>query len=333
MIRSKYNDVGRNVGQQQSGLPSDLHTKGNSGVIKTKQENNKAGALNSYIDPELHRLITEWREKKTRDDYQPYSEEELREFGELWKVGVLSRQPEYLRTKEEIHEGLKELEELYTTLIRVSDNFYELAWIRRSPDFWDHIWLTFHLAGATVEEVWEIVHHKWPKLLEEGKFFGLHEIEKLREFIGSSNTILLQCDYLLGEFEFKRERQSLSALPNFWLSYMKLDSYGLDNRHQAGGVFSTPAGDPDWQCDDATYDSGIWSNKDDVSGDKYGMRCDPSDDVGFPLYRDPLEVVEFNTGKFWAGHQTIYSDRDYGLYDMDGHKTAQCYGEQVPSPI
>ncbi|KAI3337207.1 hypothetical protein HD806DRAFT_528779 [Xylariaceae sp. AK1471] len=115
------------------------------------------------------------------------------------------------------------------------------------------------------------------------------------------------------------------SLPNFWLTYMKLDSYDPHYRHQAGGVLTTPTGDPSWQCDEATYDSGIWPNKDDVSGDKIGMRCEPSTDVGFPLYRDPLDVVEFNTGKFWAGHQTIYSDRGYGLYDLMDRKTAQCY--------
>ncbi|KAI0430328.1 hypothetical protein F5Y09DRAFT_341746 [Xylaria sp. FL1042] len=113
--------------------------------------------------------------------------------------------------------------------------------------------------------------------------------------------------------------------PNFWLTYMKLDSSGPHYRHQEGGVFTTPSGLPSWQCDDATYNSAIWPNRDDVSGAKVGMRCDPSDDVGFPLYRDPLEVVEFNTGDFWAGHQTIYSDRDYGLYDTHNQMTAQCY--------
>nr|KAI0907043.1 hypothetical protein F4823DRAFT_565175 [Ustulina deusta] len=126
---------------------------------------------------------------------------------------------------------------------------------------------------------------------------------------------------------------SLSQPANFWLTYMKFDSYDPHYRHQAGGVFTTPSGVPSWQCDDATYGLGIWPNRDDVSGIKLGMRCDPSDDVGFPLYRDPLEVVEFNTGKFWAGHQTIYSDRDYGLYNLQDQKTAQCYGERVTFPI
>ncbi|KAI0879180.1 hypothetical protein GGS24DRAFT_513904 [Hypoxylon argillaceum] len=147
----------------------------------------------------------------------------------------------------------------------------------------------------------------------------------------------------------------LSQLPNFWLAYMKLDSYDPEYRHQSGGVFTVSSGDPSWECDDETYNSGIWPNRDDVSGNKVGMRCDPSNDVGFPLYRDPLEVVEFNTGKFWAGHQStsfatilstkverkgdhvgikahsfdiyiaIYSDRDYSMYDLEDHKTAQCY--------
>ncbi|KAK5629535.1 hypothetical protein RRF57_005250 [Xylaria bambusicola] len=99
---------------------------------------------------------------------------------------------------------------------------------------------------------------------------------------------------------------SLSQPSSFWLTYMKFDSYDPQYRHQAGGVFTTPQGPPSWQCDEATYDSGIWPDRDDVSGDKLGIRFDPSDDVGFPLYRDPLEVIEFNTGKFWAGHQSTY---------------------------
>ncbi|TGJ83947.1 hypothetical protein E0Z10_g4790 [Xylaria hypoxylon] len=97
---------------------------------------------------------------------------------------------------------------------------------------------------------------------------------------------------------------SRSQPPTFWLTYMKLDSYDPHYRHQAGGVFTTPSGVPTWQCDDATYNAGIWPNRDDVSGNKLGTRFDPSEDVGFPMYRDPLEVVEFNTGKFWAGHQS-----------------------------
>ncbi|KAI1367026.1 hypothetical protein F5Y08DRAFT_350369 [Xylaria arbuscula] len=120
-------------------------------------------------------------------------------------------------------------------------------------------------------------------------------------------------------------RPGRSQPPTFWLTYMRFDSYDPQYRHQAGGTFTTPTGAPSWECDKETYDSGIWPDRDDVSGDKLGIRYDPDTDVGFPLYRDPLEVVEFNTGKFWAGHQTIYSDRDYGLYDLQNRKTAQCY--------
>ncbi|KAI8628727.1 hypothetical protein F5Y19DRAFT_476275 [Xylariaceae sp. FL1651] len=95
------------------------------------------------------------------------------------------------------------------------------------------------------------------------------------------------------------------ALQDFWLSYFKLDTYdSSDDRHQEGGVFTTPAGDPKFGCDDDTYNLVVYQNSGDVSGGKLGMRCAPGDDVGFPLYRDPLEVVEFNTGDFWAGHQS-----------------------------
>ncbi|KAI1172183.1 hypothetical protein F4777DRAFT_601822 [Nemania sp. FL0916] len=119
-------------------------------------------------------------------------------------------------------------------------------------------------------------------------------------------------------------------LQNFWLSYIKYDSSDPEERHVSGGIITAGDAPPDWQlCDGASYDVELWPNRDDVSGGKVGMRCDPPDNVGFPLYRDPLFVTEFNTGKFWAGHQTIYIDRGYQMYDTEGRRTAQCYGERT----
>ncbi|KAF2970980.1 hypothetical protein GQX73_g2541 [Xylaria multiplex] len=89
---------------------------------------------------------------------------------------------------------------------RIVDKFYELAWIRNSQDYWNHIWLTLHLAGATVEDVWEIVNSKWPKLLKEAKPFGPKELEKLQKFTESSEEIIHQLDSVLCDFDFKKER-------------------------------------------------------------------------------------------------------------------------------
>ncbi|KAI1125045.1 hypothetical protein F5Y10DRAFT_284547 [Nemania abortiva] len=158
------------------------------------------------IDLELHRLIAEWRVSRTREDYKPYSEQELRRFGELWKVGELPQKPRYALSTEEIHEGLRELEALHKTLSKITDKFYELAWTRRrSPAYWNHLWLTFHLAGATVEEVWDIIRNRWPILVKEMESFSSNEVEKLWEFVETSNNILVQCDSILADFDFERE--------------------------------------------------------------------------------------------------------------------------------
>ncbi len=179
-------------------LPAKDDIKG----TETQRENDEQERPSPLIDSELHRLITEWRISKTREDYNPYSEEELRKFGEQWRVGI----PKYAPTEREVSEKLRELEVIYTNLSRIIDKFYELAWTRNSQDYWNHIWLTLHLAGATIEEVWEIIHDMWPKLLKEMTPFGPKEVEKLREFIETSGDIILQCDSVLCDFDFDKER-------------------------------------------------------------------------------------------------------------------------------
>ncbi|KAI8628728.1 hypothetical protein F5Y19DRAFT_485533 [Xylariaceae sp. FL1651] len=118
------------------------------------QEPDSLEKYNPLIDKDLHKLVTEWRRKKLEEDYEPYSED-LRRFGTQWSV----RMPQkggYMPTQHEINGKVQELETLHDEISRVIDRFYELSWTRRFPDYWDHVWLTSHLAGATIEEVWEI---------------------------------------------------------------------------------------------------------------------------------------------------------------------------------
>ncbi|KAI1421681.1 hypothetical protein F5Y12DRAFT_688923 [Xylaria sp. FL1777] len=183
-----------------SGSPAKNGIKGKE--PEPERENDEEEQLSPLIDPEFHRLITEWRLNKTREDYKPYSEVELRRFGEQWKIGI----PKYAPTEREVREKLKELEVIYANLSRIIDKFYELAWTRKSQDYWNHIWLTLHLAGATVEDVWEITRNKWPRLLKEIRPFGPKEVEKLRNFIEISGAVILQCDSVLCDFDFEKER-------------------------------------------------------------------------------------------------------------------------------
>ncbi|KAI3337208.1 hypothetical protein HD806DRAFT_518130 [Xylariaceae sp. AK1471] len=198
------------VGEQQSHpIPSASNHPivENSEPVGAEYKNDKQEKYNPLVDPELHRLITEWRIRRTQKDYKPYSEEELRRLGAQWKVGVVPPQKaEHVPSDDEIHRRLQELETIYKNLNKITDKFYELAWTRRTPDCWDHIWLTLHLAGATVEEVWEITGRKWPKVLKERGSLGPREEEKLRKFIETSRRVLLQCDSVLRDFDPERER-------------------------------------------------------------------------------------------------------------------------------
>ncbi|KAI0166161.1 hypothetical protein GGR57DRAFT_496434 [Xylariaceae sp. FL1272] len=106
------------------------------------------------------------------------------------------------------------------------------------------------------------------------------------------------------------------ALQEFWQS-------DAQERRQEGGTITTISPASFFKCDDDTWKTVIWHISTDVSHEHYGMRVDPNKDVGPPLYRDNLNQVELNTNTF-VGHQTVYADRNFGLYTTDGRKDAQC---------
>ncbi|KAI1102099.1 hypothetical protein F4804DRAFT_334618 [Jackrogersella minutella] len=113
------------------------------------------------------------------------------------------------------------------------------------------------------------------------------------------------------------------AVADFWLTYMNKLMQGpivLSDGLGEGGVFLK---DPVVTCSDVSI--GIWSNSGDVSGSKTGMRTVPGNPVRAPLYRDPLDIVEFNTGDAKPGHHTIYKDRNYAMVDVSGKVTGQCH--------
>ncbi|KAI2625623.1 hypothetical protein GGR54DRAFT_654015 [Hypoxylon sp. NC1633] len=113
-----------------------------------------------------------------------------------------------------------------------------------------------------------------------------------------------------------------AVVADFWLNYILRITVKDDNIYRGvGGAF---VNDPRINCQSGDIALRIWDNSADVSHDE-GMRTVPGDDVGKPLFRDPLEIVEFNTLDAKPGHHTIYQDRGYGMYDVHNKKTGQCY--------
>ncbi|KAI1761626.1 hypothetical protein GGR53DRAFT_19242 [Hypoxylon sp. FL1150] len=109
---------------------------------------------------------------------------------------------------------------------------------------------------------------------------------------------------------------------DFWVHYVsRIDVMPYASPTQAGVAFTH---NPDITCDSARGPT-VWPNVGDASGRHPGVRCDPGDDVGFPLYRDPLNVVEFNTPGELPGHHTIYKARGYAMVDLEDKKSGQCY--------
>lgn len=138
-----------------------------------------------------------------------------------------------------------------------------------------------------------------------------------------------------------------AAVADFWLSYLqRIDDMGRAVDSQSGGTFVK---DPQINCDDDVLGLKIWQNVGDASADHPGMRTVPGDNVGPPFYRDPLDIVEFNTLSDKPGHQSkcpmrhfptpyqttyancfnfnlaIYKNRGYAMVAVDGTKTGQCY--------
>ncbi|KAI2463464.1 hypothetical protein F4781DRAFT_426332 [Annulohypoxylon bovei var. microspora] len=120
------------------------------------------------------------------------------------------------------------------------------------------------------------------------------------------------------------------AIADFWLTYMSRDVPGapkLVGGTNQGGVFLKT---PEVSCEESLRQT-IYSDSDDVSGNHIGMRTVPGKPAQPPLYRDPLDIVEFNTGGGNPGHHTIYKDRGYAMFGVDGQKTGQCHENRTHS--
>ncbi|KAI0154441.1 hypothetical protein GGR57DRAFT_512373 [Xylariaceae sp. FL1272] len=125
----------------------------------------------------------------------------------------------------------------------------------------------------------------------------------------------------------------VTALQEFWLSFVHRVIYDFrsfefqNHTHNEaysaewGGAITTTDPTVLFNCNnEAVWTTAIWPQKDDVSGKKYGMRFKPNDD---PFGEGPIDVVELNTDTF-VGHQTVYADRNYDLYTLDGRVDAHC---------
>ncbi|KAI1389573.1 uncharacterized protein F4822DRAFT_205257 [Hypoxylon trugodes] len=109
------------------------------------------------------------------------------------------------------------------------------------------------------------------------------------------------------------------ALADFWLNYFNKPAVNDFEQGTAGGIF---VANPQITCDNI-FGITVFFNSGDVSK-TIGMRTVPGNDVGAPLFRDPLDIVEFNTGDQGPGHHTIYADRGYAMVDPSGTVTGHC---------
>ncbi|KAI1416096.1 hypothetical protein F5Y13DRAFT_186346 [Hypoxylon sp. FL1857] len=116
------------------------------------------------------------------------------------------------------------------------------------------------------------------------------------------------------------------VIADFWLVYLNYNKLGgpliAGPNYAEGGAFLKSPELNNCNVNIGPYN--IWGNTDDVSGDKTGMRTVPGKTVPPPMYRDPLDIVEFNTGNQKPGHHTIYKDRNYTMVDVNGKVTGQC---------
>ncbi|KAI1269714.1 hypothetical protein F5Y18DRAFT_437541 [Xylariaceae sp. FL1019] len=114
----------------------------------------------------------------------------------------------------------------------------------------------------------------------------------------------------------------VTALQEFWLSFVHRVIYDrVPVVVEWGGAISTTDPTILFNCNnEAVWTTTIWRERNDVSGNKYGMRLQPSGD---PFSEGPIDVVELNTDTF-VGHQTVYADRNYDLYTLDGRIDAHC---------
>jgi len=244
MLNSKLNKNNKYMDDQQqrpqSGDGGDAKQEANTNTSQLSPEQQQQqlpleeGKYTSQVDPELHRLVTEWRVRRLRDDYKPYSEAELRQFGAQWRLpGPLPLPPSALKadarirvSESEISAWEAQLETMHAALVELAERLHDLAWTRAcvparnrrshrhgnditrltgpesaagyGSEYWDHINLTLHLAGATVEEVWEILHGEWPRLLKaQNGYLSFGEAEKIEQFVTRGGEVLLRCDALL----------------------------------------------------------------------------------------------------------------------------------------
>ncbi|RGP71019.1 hypothetical protein FSPOR_3707 [Fusarium sporotrichioides] len=74
----------------------------------------------------------------------------------------------------------------------------------------------------------------------------------------------------------------------------------------------------------SVFDSPLWAPRNDVSGDKTGVRCKGA--CGYMGPTRDIEQLEMNFRSHApVYHWTIYKDRNYGMYGLDGKKYGDCF--------
>ncbi|XXH06010.1 hypothetical protein Hte_012455 [Hypoxylon texense] len=141
----------------------------------------------------------------------------------------------YTPTEDEYRDLLQDLADLHATVCGTADAIEELTHTRPYMTYWDHIWLTYHTAGATTEGVWDVVRYTWHKVLQATGRIDRGEWGKIKEFTRAARETIGECDGVITSWEPRDESKSCLGL------YKALRKFPIAKRKM---------GDPSWRAQD-----------------------------------------------------------------------------------
>ncbi|KAI0411719.1 hypothetical protein F5X98DRAFT_380485 [Xylaria grammica] len=115
-----------------------------------------------------------------------------------------------------------------------------------------------------------------------------------------------------------------AAIADFWLVYQR-------RRSQIGRVEFTSYGTsithdvPEWTCEHDAFTHRIFPDRQNASGDNYGVEFRPSWTLTGPLWHDPLLSLTMNLYPSPLGLQTISHRNDYTMRNIDNEISGQCH--------
>ncbi|KAI4869693.1 hypothetical protein F4820DRAFT_364169 [Hypoxylon rubiginosum] len=148
----------------------------------------------------------------------------------------------YEPTEGEYRDLLQDIANLHAAVCRIADAIENLTHTRSCMIYWDHIWLTFHMAGATTEGIWDIVRYTWHEMLQRTGRLGPGEWGTVEVFVTVAKAAISKCDRIISGWEPHGERESCfrlyKALRQFPIAKMKTrdPSWQAQDRLMRGSI-------------------------------------------------------------------------------------------------